>query len=171
MIGLRNAAIAFGFLLAGCGTEPFRSPYPGTPASEGVSAGREAIASNPGRDERIYLQRLYADTRLDPIRDKIPLQLRADAINHSYLRNTSRPTPKERQAIKAWLEVREKAQEHQAAVRGPPSALLTRARARVTQAISQLQSGKLTYAAFAQRIQQIDAQYQEDSRQRLGSSQ
>lgn len=158
---LRTAAIGLLFVLSGCGSELIRDPYPGTPVHHGVAPGPQAIAENPTRDEKIHLHQLYADPRLDPIRDKVPLQLRADAVGPGYLRNHNRPTVQERSAIKAWLEVRERALQYQGGTRGPPSAQLIRTRTQVTRAITQLQSGKLTYAAFGMRIQEIDAQHKQ----------
>ncbi len=165
---LHNAAMCIGFALAGCGSGPVRLPPPSAPVSQGVAPGPHAAAPTPASDEKFRLQTLYADPRLDPIRGKVPLQLRADAVSMGYLRNESKPTPQEKQAIKVWLEVREQAQQYQNSLRGQPSGRLLQTRVRVTQAITQLYSGKLTYAAFARRIQLIDAQHQESLRQKLG---
>lgn len=160
---LRLASLVVLVVVAGCGSEPVRAPYAGA----GVSPGSRAVIADPRRDERIFLDRLYADPRLDPIRDKVPLQLRADAVEQGYLRIKRWPTAQEKQAIQAWLEVRERAQQYQLGVRGPPSDALAKTRARVTQAIRQLHAGKMTYAAFAMRMQEIDAQHQDTQRQTL----
>ena len=64
--------------------------------------------------------------------------------------------------------IAERAQAYQAARRGPPSAELARMRARVTRTIQQLESGRLTYAAFAQHLQALDAEYQTQLRQVQG---
>ncbi len=143
-------------------------PPPNAPMSQGVQAGAQAaIAERPG-NEKQYINQLYADPRLDPIRDKVPLQVRADAVRSDYLRNETKPTKEEKQAIRAWLQIRDKAQEYQATRRGQPSGALLQTRVRVSQAISHLYSGKLTYAAFARRVQEIDAQYQASLRQSIG---
>ena len=165
---LRHAATSLIFALAGCGADRMHLPPPNASSTQGVQAGAQAaIGERPG-NEKQYLNQLYADPRLDPIRDKVPLQVRADAVSSGYLRNETKPTKEEKQAIRAWLQIRDKAQEYQATRRGQPSKALLQTRVRVSQAISQLYSGKLTYAAFARRIQEIDAQYQADLRQRIG---
>ncbi|MFN0316627.1 MAG: hypothetical protein ACKVQA_16510 [Burkholderiales bacterium] len=167
---LRYAAAFLALILAGCGTNRTHLPSPSAPAGQGVQSGAQAaLAERPG-DEKKYLQQLYADPRLDPIRDKVPLQVRADAVTAGYLRNENKPTPEEKQAIRVWLQVREKAQQYQATRRGPPSGVLLQTRVRVSQAISHLYSGKLTYAGFAKRVQEIDAQYQAARRQDIGQS-
>ena len=168
---LRYAALMIGLALAGCGSEPLRLPAPSTPVAQGVQPGAQSalVVSTPKlSDEKKYLQSLYIDPRLDPIRDKVPLQLRADVVSVGYLRNESKPTSEEKQAIKVWMQIREKAQQYQASIRGQPSQSLLQTRVRVTQAITQLYAGRLTYAGFAKKLQQIDAQHQESQRQKLG---
>jgi hypothetical protein len=150
-------------MLFGCGSEPVRRPpssEPPAPHSGAVVPTPQVAPGNRVRDEKGYLQSLYADPRLDPIRNKVPLQLRADSVSAGYLRIDTKPTQTEKRAIKAWLQVREQAQQYQASLRGAPSPALQQTRTRVTQAITQLYSGKLTYAAFARRVQQIDAEHQ-----------
>lgn len=98
----------------------------------------------------------------------MPLLLRPDAIKPAYLSNDAKPTPPEKQAIKVWLQVRERAQRYVAEQRGEPSALLIKTRNRVTGAILQLYSGRLSYGKFARRIRQIDEQHQAVVRQRIG---
>ncbi|MSQ60327.1 MAG: hypothetical protein EXR36_11975 [Betaproteobacteria bacterium] len=167
---LRYAATFLAFTLAGCGTSGLHLPSTSAPAAQGVQSGAQAALSERPGDENKYLKQLYSDTRLDPIRDKVPLQVRADAVTAGYLRNENKPTPEEKQAIRVWLQVREKAQKYQATRRGQPSGALLQTRVRVSQAISQLYSGKLTYAGFAKRVQEIDAQYQASRRQNIGQS-
>jgi hypothetical protein len=125
--------------------------------------------SRPALEDDKYLQSLYADKRLDPIRNKVPLLLRPGAVKQAFLANESKPTAAERKAIDAWLVVRERAQHYQTKQNGEPSPLLAQTRKQVTAAILQLQTGKLTYAAFARRIQQIDQEHQATARQQLGS--
>ncbi len=161
------ATIALIAALAGCAT----APKPGTskaPSTTGTAPSRPSETSPPatGRGagpttsaEDAYLTQLYADPRLDPIRAKVPLMLRADAITDRYTNDGSKPTKAERDAIRAWLEVRERAQAYQAEVRGAPPAPLVHLRNQVTQAILQLYSGRLTYGAFAQRVQALDREY------------
>jgi hypothetical protein len=110
------------------------------------------------------LRSLYADPRLDPIRDKVPLLLKPDSIKPSYLVNDTKPTPAEKKAIVAWLQVRERAQQYLTTQRGEPSRLLAQTRNQITRAIAQLHRGELTYAGFAARVRQIDADYQTAAR-------
>jgi hypothetical protein len=156
-----GGALCVTLILAGCAAEAPRhqSTTPATPA---------APSSSLGGDRDPYLRALYADSRLDPIRDKVPLLLRPDVIRPSYLSNDGKPTPAEKNAITAWLEVRELAQRYRTAHAGEPSQLLSQTRRQVTEAILQLQSGELTYAGFARRVQRIDEDYQAAVRQNLG---
>ena len=161
----RIALLSVALFVAGCASESPRAPQStmGTPQTTAPTT-----TAPPPLDQDKYLQALYADPRLDPIRDKVPLLLRAGAITPNYLSNETKPTPPEKDAIKVWLQVRELAQVHQTALRGEPSPLLVQTRQRVTEAIGELYSGKLTYAAFASRIQQIDEQHQGATRQNVG---
>ena len=111
-----------------------------------------------------YVEQLFADPRLDPIRDKVPLVLRSGAVTPLLLANEDKPTPPEKQAIKVWLSVREQAQQYQLEHRGPPSQLLVRTRQQVTRAILQLYNGEMTYGEFAKRIQVLDSEYQAAAR-------
>ena len=112
-----------------------------------------------------YVEHLFADARLDPIRDKVPLVLRSGAVTPLLLANQDKPTAPEKQAIKVWMSVREQAQQYQLEHRGPPSPLLVRTRQLVTRAILQLYNGDLTYGEFARRIQVLDSEYQAAARQ------
>jgi len=156
-----GGAICAALILAGCAAEAPRHQST-TPAIQ------TAPASSLGGDRDPYLRALYADSRLDPIRDKVPLLLRPDVIRPAYLSNEGKPTPAEKNAITAWLEVRELAQRYRTAHAGEPSQLLSQTRRQVTEAILQLQSGELTYAGFARRVQRIDEDYQAAVRQHLG---
>jgi hypothetical protein len=154
------AVLTTAILLHGCAVDMPRLPQttpPAPPAPPPVQV-----------DQDPYLRSLYADPRLDPIRDKVPLLLKPDSIKPSYLANDARPTPEEKKAIVAWLQVRERAQQYLTGKRGEPSALLTQTRNQVTRAIAQLHRGELTYAGFAIRIRQIDADYQTAARLSAG---
>jgi hypothetical protein len=147
----RAAALALALLLTGCALEPsLPRTSPGPPAIQ--------VEQDP------YLRSLYADPRLDPIRDKVPLLLKPDSIKPSYLVNDTKPTPAEKKAIVAWLQVRERAQQYLTTQRGEPSRLLAQTRNQITRAIAQLHRGELTYAGFAARVRQIDADYQTAAR-------
>jgi hypothetical protein len=151
----RAAAIATALLVTGCAGDLPRHPQTTSPP-----ASPPAIKV----DQDPYLRSLYADTRLDPIRDKVPLLLKPDSIKPSHLTNEARPTPEEKKAIVAWLQVRERAQQYLTSQRGEPSVLLTQTRNQVTRAIAQLHRGELTYAGFAKRVRQIDEDYQTAAR-------
>jgi len=151
----RAAAIATALLVTGCAGGLPRHPQTTSP-----SASPPAIQV----DQDPYLRSLYADSRLDPIRDKVPLLLKPDSIKPSHLTNEARPTPEEKKAIVAWLQVRERAQHYLTSQRGEPSVLLTQTRNQVTRAIAQLHRGELTYAGFAKRVRQIDEDYQTAAR-------
>ncbi|MEO8626853.1 MAG: hypothetical protein ABI612_01960 [Betaproteobacteria bacterium] len=116
-----------------------------------------------------YLQSLYADARLDPIRDKVTLLLRPGAIKSNHLSNDARAQFAERKAIAAWVEVRERAQAYQTQRNGPPSMMLAQTRKQISAAIVQLQAGKLSYGDFARRVQEIDREHQAAVKQNLGT--
>jgi len=153
-----------GLILAGCASESPRHPS----TTSAVPAPPEGKARWLGGDRDPYLRALYADSRLDPIRDKVPLLLRPDAIRPVHFANENKPTPAEKNAITAWLEIRELAQQYRTAHAGEPSQLLLQTRKQVTEAILKLQAGDLSYGGFARRIQRIDEEYQSAVRQNLG---
>ena len=104
-------------------TETARAPEPD------ASAGARQCGS--------YVEHLFADPRLDPIRDKVPLVLRSGAVTPpSWPMGQAHSA--EKQAIKVWMSVREQAQQYQLEHRGPPSPLLVHTRQLVTRAILQL---------------------------------
>ena len=157
--------------IAGCANGPsYQQPHPSHPAQTGQPPG----AVQPPETARIpqtaegtggYLDYLFADPRLNPIRDKVPLVLRTGAVTPLLLANDDRPTPAEKRAIKVWVSIREQAQQYQLEQRGPPSPLLVRTRHQVTRAMLQLYNGQLTYGQFAQRIRALDSDYQAAARQ------
>jgi hypothetical protein len=152
--------------IAGCADAPAdRRPAP-TAQPGHTSQPAETAAPPQERDGAgSYVEHLFADPRLDPIRNKVPLVLRSGAVTPLLLSNEDKPTPPEKQAIKVWLSVREQAQQYQLEHRGPPSPLLVRTRQLVTRAILQLYSGEMTYGEFAKRIQVLDSEYQAAARQ------
>jgi hypothetical protein len=163
--GLRYAAGCCGtalLLFAGCAIDTVHAPSsaPGQPPSTSPPS-----VTVPQEDK--YLKALYADPRLDPIRDKVPLRLGPGAITPAYLTNGAMPTATEKQAIKVWLQVRELAQVHQQSLYGEPSPLLVQTRERITRTIADLYNGKLTYGEFAERVRQIDQEHQ-TARQNVG---
>ena len=152
-IAHRAVALAIGLILTGCASELPRHSQTTQPPAPAAQV-----------DQDPYLRSLYADPRLDPIRDKVPLLLKPDSIKPSHLANEARPTPVEKKAIVAWMQVRERAQQYLTTQRGEPSALLTQTRNQVTRAIALLHRGELTYGDFARQVRQIDEQYQTSAR-------
>lgn len=152
---------SFVLLLAGCATDSTTH----APSVPGQAPSSSPSVAAPQEDK--YLKALYADPRLDPIRDKVPLRLGPGAVTPAYLANETTPTATEKQAIKVWLQVRELAQVHQQSLYGEPSPQLVETRQRITRTIADLYNGKLTYAEFAGRVQQIDQEHQA-ARQNVG---
>jgi len=157
-------------LTAGCAGAPSQQqPVPAAQATHPnhPDGGQPALATTPSAGDGAggYVDQLFADPRLDPIRDKVPLVLRSGAVTPRLLANEDRPTVTEKQSIKVWMSIREQAQQYQLEHRGPPSPLLVRTRQLVTRAILQLYGGDLTYGEFAKRIQILDSEYQAAARQ------
>ena len=162
--------------IAGCADGPSnQQPQPAPVQSAAVPrtsepadtthAPQTAATPQAAQGAASYLEHLVADPRLDPIRDKVPLVLRAGAVTPALLSNEDKPTPAEQRAIKVWVSAREQAQQYQLQQRGPPSPLLVRTRQLVTRAIVDLYNGDLTYGQFARRIQTLDSDYQAAARQ------
>jgi hypothetical protein len=164
---------AFGALLcaaaaiAGCAEGPsYQEQHQLARAQTSQPPARAPEAAQPPASSAdSSIEHLFADPRLNPIRDKVPLVLRAGAVTPLLLSNEDKPTPAEKQAIKVWVSVREQAQQIQLEQRGPPSQRLVRTRQLVTRAILQLYNGELTYGQFAKRIQELDSEYQAAARQ------
>jgi len=166
--GTFGALLGMAALLTGCGptyqgtgqtTQPAR-----TTAPTEASRAPEAVAPPPRDAAASYVEHLFADPRLDPIRDKVPLVLRSGTVTPALLANGNKPAPAEKQAIKVWMSVREQAQQYQLEHRGPPSPLLVHTRQLVTRAMLQLYGGELTYGEFSKRIQVLDSEYQAAAR-------
>jgi hypothetical protein len=158
-----------GAVIAGCADVPAHQRPAQTAETRRVTqAGETARSPEAAPQSRdgagSYVEQLFADPRLDPIREKVPLVLRSGAVTPLLLANEDKPTPSEKQAIKVWLSVREQAQQYQLEHRGPPSPLLVRTRQMVTRAILQLYNGEMTYGEFAKRIQVLDSEYQAAAR-------
>jgi hypothetical protein len=149
----RATTLAIALILTGCAPGTPRPPQTTEPAPRTTQ-----VEQDP------YLQSLYADPRLDPIRNKVPLLLKPDSIKPSYLTDETKPTPTEKKAIVAWLQVRERAQQYLASQRGQPTPLLAQTRNEITRTIAALHRGELTYAGFARRVRQIDQDYQTAAR-------
>ena len=157
--GVAGIVLCVAALLAGCAEAP-TSQRPSPPQSQSPSASR-----SPDKGAASSVDQLFADPRLDPIRNKVPLVLHPGTVTRALLANEDRPTPPEKQAIKVWMSIREQAQQYQLEHQGPPSARLVRTRQLVTRAMLQLYNGELTYGQFARRIQELDSEYQAAARQ------
>ena len=147
-------------MLAGCAGAP--TSQKASPASQSQSPSAN---HSPDKGAASPVDQLFADPRLDPIRDKVPLVLHPGTVTRALLANEDKPTPPEKQAIKVWMSIREQAQQYQLEHQGPPSARLMRTRQLVTRAMLQLYNGELTYGQFARRIQELDSEYQAAARQ------
>jgi hypothetical protein len=169
--GVLGTLLCAAVAIAGCADGPSyqqRQPAPAQSAApprasqpaETAPAPLTAPTPQAAQGAASYLEHLVADPRLDPIRDKVPLVLRAGAVTPALLSNQAKPTPAEQRAIKVWVSFREQAQQYQLQQRGPPSPLLVRTRQLVTRAIVDLYNGDLTYGQFARRIQTLDSDYQ-----------
>jgi hypothetical protein len=154
------AAVVAAGCAAGPSYQPQRQTYP-VQTTQPPQAGQRPQTAE-GTDT--YIEHLFSDPRLDPIRNKVPLLLRAGVVTPSLVSNDDRPTKEEKRAIKLWESIRERAQQYQLEQRGPPSPLLVHTRQLVTTAIVQLYEGELTYGQFAGRIQQLDTEYQAAAR-------
>lgn len=156
--------------VAGCASDAPRPQPPEEPAAPAPAPSQPAQAGKPSAPPKAaqdqYLRKLYADPRLDPIRNKVPLVIGPDAVKPAHLSSEVKPSPAEKHAIAVWIRTRERAQQYQTTQRGAPSASLTQTRNRVSAAIVQLYNGELTYAAFARQLQEIDAQYQAGGRRK-----
>lgn len=156
----RACLLLAGALLTACGTDA-----PRRPAEPVAAVSRHVLSTQaPATAATQAPADPFADPRLDPIRDKVPLVVRANAVTAAHLTLDRRPTREERPAIRLWQEIRER--QHESAP--PPSSQLIQTRMRVTRAIVQLYAGQLTYAAFAQRLREIDTQHQAANRHRVG---
>ena len=154
-------------VLAGCADAP-SSQRPAQTSQSGLAPQSPSANRAPDKDSAqaaSHVDQLFADSRLDPIRGKVPLVLHPGTVTPALLANEDRPTPEEKQAIKVWISIREQAQQYQLEHQGPPSARLVRTRQLVTRAMLQLYNGELTYGQFARRIKELDSEYQAAARQ------
>ena len=159
--GVAGIALCVAAVLVGCAGAPTTSQRASpAPQSQSPSANH-----SPDKGAASPVDQLFADPRLDPIRDKVPLVLHPGTVTRALLANEDKPTPPEKQAIKVWMSIREQAQQYQLEHQGPPSARLVRTRQLVTRAMLQLYNGELTYGQFARRIQELDSEYQAAARQ------
>jgi len=158
--GVAGVLLCAAAVLAGCADAPTSQRASPAPQSQSPSANH-----SPDKGAASPVDQLFADPRLDPIRDKVPLVLHPGTVTRALLANEDKPTPPEKQAIKVWMSIREQAQQYQLEHQGPPSARLVRTRQLVTRAMLQLYNGELTYGQFARRIQELDSEYQAAARQ------
>lgn len=151
-------------VLAGCADAP-TSQRPGQSTRAPQSPSGNQSSDKGAAQTASHVDQLFADPRLDPIRDKVPLVLHPGTVTPALLANEEKPTQEEKQAIKVWMSIREQAQQYQLEHQGPPSVRLVRTRQLVTRAMLQLYNGELTYGQFARRIKELDSEYQAAARQ------
>lgn len=107
-----------------------------------------------------FCESLYADSRIDPIRKKIPITLSMERpVPARLMVNDARPNEDEKAAIRLWSEHRELCQQSYAQVLGAPSAHLSAARAANSQGLADLYAGKITFGQFARRFNQNRATF------------
>ena len=116
-----------------------------------------------------YCESLYADSRIDPIRKKIPITLSMERpVPSRFMINDARPTDDEKAAILVWIERRQLCQQNYAEILGAPSAHLSAARASNSQGLADLYSGKITFGEFSRRYNRNRSTYlQQDAAFRI----
>lgn len=102
-----------------------------------------------------YCAQLYTDARIDPIRDKVPINLRVETpIPIQMMANNAIPTEEEQAGILAWAEQRQLCQQRSTDVLGPPPAHLEAVRSANSQAMADLYGGRISYGDFAKQLNQ-----------------
>jgi hypothetical protein len=125
-------------------------------AAAGLAAG---CASSGGAREataKDACAQRYTDARLAPIRDKMVLPISLDEPQPiEVLANRSTPTAQEREAIKALSEIRQQCDAQMAREMGAPPAYRVRSQDEITEALSDLYAGEITYGQFAKSVLHI----------------
>ncbi len=102
---------------------------------------------------RAECDRIYADPRIDPIRDKIQLPISYEAPQSiDMLANRARATDADRPAIKALAESMQKCQHVVESERGPSPAYRVKSETRALESLAELYEGSTTYGQFARDI-------------------
>lgn len=106
-----------------------------------------------------YCRIAFADVRIDPIRSKVPVNLRiADPIPVQMMANDEYPALEEKDAILAFATQRQNCIDRERELFGAAPAHFEAFRRINSAAIADLYSEKLTYGQFAQFLNQASAQ-------------
>jgi hypothetical protein len=101
-------------------------------------------------DVATYCESLYADSRIDPVRDKILLPITFGAGQPiGMLANRAHPTADETEAIRALSRAWEGCNDRWVEVFGPMPSYRISSRHRVSESLAELYAGELTYGGFA----------------------
>jgi hypothetical protein len=108
------------------------------------------------QEARQYCEGLYADSRLDPIRRKAPVDqlLTVGSMPVEMMAIAEFPTDDEAKLILKWAQNRQDCQEYVTKVFGPPPAHLAAMRMANSQAIAELYARRITYGQLAGQINQ-----------------
>jgi hypothetical protein len=124
-------------------------------------SGQQDAAQLARQQEGIrYCNGLYADSRLDPIRHKVPLALNiADPIPVVMMGNSEFPTEDEAQLILLWAQHRQDCHKRQTELLGSPPAHFLAFRMANAQAIAELYARRITFGQLAGQLNQNTIAY------------
>lgn len=122
--------------------------------------GLAGCASSPGgnkvtpeQDVKAKCDQLYADSRIDPVRERIQVPLTLGAPQDiDKLANRTRPTDADRPAIKALWEAEEACRRYGEQKLGSLPAYRMRSDDEMSEALADLYDGAITYGQFARRM-------------------
>lgn len=141
------------------------------------SGQQDAVQEANVQELKRYCNNLFADSRLDQIRHKVPLHLNiADPISVEMMGNSEFPTEDEAQLILLWAQHRQDCHKRQTEILGPPLAHFLAFRMANGQAIAELYARRITFGqlagqlnqntiAFMQQDQALKSQVQRDADQ------
>lgn len=100
-----------------------------------------------------YCAEKYADTRIDPLREKITIPIAlGEPQPIEILANRQRPTAEEKKALLALAEARVACNKFADQQMGAPPAYRANSQDRVTSSMSDLYAGEITYGEFAKEL-------------------
>ena len=103
-----------------------------------------------------YCAKLYADGRLDPLKDKIVMPVSVDEPQPiDILANRARPTGTEQAAIKVLSQVRKECNDYAAKQFGAPPSYRQKSQTEITLALAELYAGEISYGDFARAVLHI----------------
>ncbi len=125
----------------------------------GLMAGLAGCAGQQAQHSEAvqgYCAQLYADPRLDPLKDKIVMPVSVDEPQPiDILANRARPTEKERAAIKVLSQVRKECNDYAAKQFGAPPSYRQKSQSEITLALAELYGGEISYGDFARAVLHI----------------